>query len=149
MSEALASARTIRELESAMADPSQVQAECPVTHQFTPGLYIREIFIPAGTLLTSGIHRTEHPFVVSVGIIDVISENEGKVQYVAPHFGITKPNTHRVLYAHTDVVWTTFHPTTKTNVEEILGDLFEDRDASHMPAGFVPGYHRDLPPLLT
>ena len=28
-------------------------ADCPVVHRFTPGLYIREILMPKGTLITS------------------------------------------------------------------------------------------------
>ena len=41
--------------------------ELPLTHRFTPGLYAREIFMPAGTLLTSRIHNTAHPYVVLSG----------------------------------------------------------------------------------
>ena len=31
---------------------NQPQVECPVTHRFTPNMYIREVFVPAGTILT-------------------------------------------------------------------------------------------------
>ncbi len=148
MSTALADPATIDRLEAAMADPALPRAECPVTHRFTPGLYIREIFIPAGTLLTSAIHKTEHPFVLSVGIIKVLSENEGAVEYVAPTIGITKPGTRRVLHALTDVVWTTFHPTDKTSLPEILADLVEDRPNPLLPAGFLPDYLTRIPDHL-
>lgn len=99
--------------------------EMPVTHRFTPGMYIREIFIPAGTLLTSAIHRTQHPFVISQGRIAVISENEGTVIYEAPHTGITMPGTRRVLHAETDTIWTTFHITDETDVEKICDEILE------------------------
>lgn len=48
--------------------------EMPVVHRFTPGLYVREIFMAAGTLLTSKIHKTEHPYVVSKGRVSVLTE---------------------------------------------------------------------------
>ena len=123
MIEELAEPNVIDRIEQSMS--GMVAREMPVTHRFTPGLYIREIHIPAGTLLTSMEHKTEHPFVVSKGRIAVISENEGRVIYEAPHTGVTKPGTRRALYAETDTIWTTFHVTTKTEVEEIAADILE------------------------
>lgn len=86
-------------------------ANCPVIHRFTLGLYIREIFMPAGSLITSKIHKTEHPYVVSQGVVSVWIDAENEVLIEAPFTGITKPNTRRVLYVHEDCIWTTFHPT--------------------------------------
>ena len=114
---------TIDEMEAAIA--ANGAAECPVVHRFTPGMYIREILIPAGTLGTSMEHRTEHPFVISQGTVYVMSENEGKVIYTAPHCGITKPGTRRVLYAETDVIWITFHATEETDVDKIGEAILE------------------------
>lgn len=85
------------------------KVECPLKHSFTPGLYIREIFMPAGTLLTSKIHKTEHPFIVSKGKLNVFLN--GEMQYIeAPYRGVTKPGTRRVIYILEDCIWTTFHP---------------------------------------
>jgi len=81
----------------------------PVTHRFTPGLYIREIFMPAGSLLTSKIHNTEHPYVISKGKVSVWTGSEGVVTLEAPHTGVTKPGTRRVLFIHEDTTWVTFH----------------------------------------
>jgi hypothetical protein len=47
-------------LEMAMLETCAV-IELPIVHRFTPGLYIREIFMPAGALVTSKIHKTEYP----------------------------------------------------------------------------------------
>lgn len=101
------------------------QAECPVTHRFTPGLYAREIRMAAGTLLTSKIHRTEHPYVLSQGAVTVWTEAEGVVHLRAPYTGITRPGTRRVLYIHEDAVWTTFHPTLETDVDKIEAAIIE------------------------
>lgn len=84
--------------------------ELPLTHRFTPGLYAREIFMPAGTLLTSKIHNTEHPFVVLSGCARVYIPGEGARVLRAGHVGITKPGTRRVLYIEEDCRWITFHP---------------------------------------
>jgi len=118
------------DLEVAMAKLPQV--ECEVVHRFTEGMYIRECHIPAGTMLTSMTHKTQHPFVISQGEIMVTSDNEGSMIYEAPYTGITEPNTRRALKALTDVIWTTFHITDETDVAEIGKAILETKDMSHI-----------------
>src|SRR5687767_12638530 len=85
--------------------------DLPLIHRFTPGLYAREIFMPKGALVTSKIHKTEHPYVILEGAVSVYNTETGEVQNLeAPHVGITKPGTRRVLYMHEDTRWITFHP---------------------------------------
>lgn len=105
-------------------------AECPVRHIFTPGLYARECRLAKGLLLTSKIHKTEHPFVISQGDISVWTEDQGVVRYQAPYAGVTKPGTRRVLYVHEDTIWTTFHPTKETDVARIEAQIIERREPS-------------------
>ena len=100
-------------------------AECPVVHSFTPGLYTREIFMPAGATVVSKIHKTEHPFVVSMGKVAVFIDGQGWQVITAPHRGITKPGTRRVAFILEDTIWTTFHPTTLTDVDEIEAAIIE------------------------
>lgn len=103
----------------------QPQMELPLTHRFTPGLYIREIFMPKGALVVSRIHKTEHPFVVSQGHAAVWVPGEGVVQIKAPFCGITKPGTQRILFIHEDCIWTTFHITDETDPEKIVALVTE------------------------
>lgn len=103
------------------------QLECPVVHRFTPGLYVRECTMPKGALVISKIHKTEHPFVISRGDISVWIEGVGVQRFVAPFTGITKPGTRRVLVAHEETVWTTFHPTGETDVARIEAAIIEPR----------------------
>jgi len=97
-------------LEAAMLSGAAPAVDLPLVHRWTPGLYIREIFMPAGTLLTSKIHKTEHPYVVTKGRVSVYIPGVGVEELAAGHFGITKPGTRRVLYIHEDTTWITFHP---------------------------------------
>ena len=112
---------TINQFEAALMDHPTV--ECPVTHRFTPGLYIRQTTVPAGTLFTSAEHKTEHPFVLTEGELEIISENEGAVFYKAPLHGITKVGTRRMIRAITDVVWTTYHVTQHTDLDKIAEEI--------------------------
>jgi len=90
----------------------------PVKHSFADGCYIREIFNPAGELLVTKIHKKEHPFFLMKGKMSILTEN-GVKHIQAPHHGITKPGTKRIIYTHTDCVFVTVHATDKTDVDEI------------------------------
>lgn len=103
------------------------EADCPLVHSFTPGMYVRQIFIPARTVLTSRIHLTEHPYVISKGDISVWTKETGCVRLKAPHSGITKPGTRRLLFAHDDTIWTTFHATDETDVDKIVDTITTTR----------------------
>lgn len=101
----------------------------PVKHSFADGCYIREIFNPAGELLVTKIHKKEHPFFLMKGKMSILTE-DGVVHLEAPHHGITKPGTKRIIYTHEDCVFITVHATDKTDVEEIekevIAENFED-----------------------
>lgn len=96
-------------LEASMMEFPDELIEGPLVHRFTEGMYIREIFMPAGSLWTSKIHKTEHPYVVSYGKVAVSIDADEWYEITAPYTGITKPGTRRVLYILEDCIWTTFH----------------------------------------
>ena len=100
------------------------QAETVVTDHFADGLYARELFIPAGVCLVGALHKTNHIFTVSQGECYAVT-HEGKEHMVAPYTGQTRPGMKRVIYAVTDTVWTTYHPTDETNPEKIAEQILE------------------------
>lgn len=102
----------------------------PLVNRFTNGMYIRDLFMPAGSLLTSYIHATHHPFTILTGRISVYEIGRGVNHYKAPHFGITKPGARRVLYVHEDTRWLTFHPNpnNETDISKLENILFIKRE---------------------
>jgi len=100
------------------------QAETFVTDHFADGLYARELLIPAGVCLVGALHKTNHIFVVSKGECYAVT-HEGKEHIVAPYTGQTQPGMKRVIYAVTDTIWTTFHPTNETDVDKIAEQILE------------------------
>ena len=105
----------------------------PLKHTFADGLYIREIFIPKGQIISTGIHKKEHPYFVLKGDISVLTD-KGVERIKAPYNGITKPGTKRLIYMHEDSIWITVHATDKSTVEDVLNDVvakdFNDPDIS-------------------
>lgn len=126
---------TWEELDRLEADmeKSEHKVDLTVRHLFTPGLYIREIFMPAGTRLISKIHKTEHPYVISKGKVGVWTEEDGVVTIEAPHTGITKPGTRRLLYIYEDTIWSTFHVTSETDVKKIEDQIIFKREKTALP----------------
>jgi hypothetical protein len=82
---------------------------CPLTHSFADGIYMREIKIPAGTVLTGKIHRHAHPNVLLEGEVLVVTEQRGVERLQAPFAMISEPGTKRAVVALSDVRWLTFH----------------------------------------
>jgi hypothetical protein len=110
-------------LESFMESMPEFGVQMPLRHIFTPGLYTREIFIPANTIATTRIHLCEHPFVLLKGTVYVWTEESGWAKFVAPFMGITQPGTRRVLYTTEDVVWVTFHATDKKDPDDVVREV--------------------------
>ncbi len=110
----------IERLEASMMAMPQVELE--VRHYFADGMYAREMFIPAGTLLTGAVHMFEHINVCTQGDISVLTE-DGPKRIKAPATMIARPGTKRVGYAHEDTIWITFHATDAKTVEEAEAKL--------------------------
>lgn len=104
---------------------------CPLKHSFSDGIYVREITIPEGTLLTGKIHKHEHPNFLLKGEVIVVTE-EGKETLTAPCSMMSKAGTKRALYAVTELVWTTIHhnPTNTQDLKElekiVIADTYND-----------------------
>ena len=114
--------------ENAMTG-EELHAYNPVKHTFADSCYVREIFNPAGQLIVTKIHKKEHPFFLMKGKMSILTEN-GVVELEAPHHGITKPGTKRIIYTHTDCVFITVHGTDKKTPEEaeeeVIAKNFDD-----------------------
>ena len=102
------------------------QIEQPLEHFFAPGLYARKILNPKGSRIVTKVHKTEHLHVLVTGKLAIFIEGQGWKEYTAPHVGITKPGTRRIIVALEDSIFMTFHPTTKTDIENIERDVIYD-----------------------
>ena len=115
----------IHKLQSLMLKGDTIELE--TRHHFSDGLYARELFIPAGVCLVGATHKTKHLYTVVKGKCRVSTQFEN-IEIEAPFMGETIPQTKRVIYAETDCVWITYHPTELTSVEEIEKAILEPED---------------------
>lgn len=119
--------RRICQLEDAMSSIEESYDmeefnEGKIKHHYATGVYGRELFIPAGEVIVSKIHRGKTFNIITKGVISVISE-KGYHTYHAPHVFVSDPFTKRVVISHEDTVWVTAHGTDKTDLDEIEKEI--------------------------
>jgi len=100
------------------------QAELVTEHQFSPGMYMRKLFRPAGTLIVGKVHKEPHFFLCVKGEIIAWTES-GMKRLQAGDVIESKPGTKRVTLAVTDAIGITIHRTDKTDLDEIEAELIE------------------------
>lgn len=93
--------------------------DCPVTNHFAPGLYAREMLIPAGTVLTGKVHKYANLSIMSKGALRLFMEDGTTQEVRAPLTYIAPAGTRRAALALEDTVWTVIHATEETNVDAI------------------------------
>lgn len=108
----------------------QPQLDLKVEHYFSPGVYARELHIPAGVLLTGKIHKYAQLNILSKGDISVLTE-DGVKRVQAPFAIVSPAGTKRIAYAHSDTIWTTIHGTNETDVDKIEDHFIAQNDAEY------------------
>jgi len=96
-------------IENLMLQNPDSLVEFSIKHTFTPNMYIREILMPSGSLLTSRTHNTEHPFSILEGKAIVFTPDGSTEELYAGYSGITKKGTRRALCIEEDCRWVTYH----------------------------------------
>lgn len=103
-------------------------AHCPIRHHFAPGVYAREMSVPAGVVLTGAVHKTCHLSILSKGRVMVTSD-QGVIEMVAPCTLVASKGTKRAIHALEDSVWTTIHATNTTDLDALVEELTESTAA--------------------
>ena len=108
-------------LESELAKLEQV--DIPLTHTFSGGVYIRQIFIPKGTIIIGKRHRHETCNILMKGtLILYMGENMPTQRISGPILFTSPPGTKKMAYCDEDAIFLNIHPTTETDLEKIEAD---------------------------
>ena len=107
------------------------QLSIKTKHYFSDGVYAREIYIPAGTLLTGKLHKFRQLNIVSLGDISVLLAG-GIKRITAPYTVVSPPGTKRIAYAHVDTVWTTILRTDSDDLDEIEDHFIAKDEADYL-----------------
>lgn len=139
-------AEQINYLQDFMMEMPQAPA-FNTTHHFHGGMYCRRMVIPAGSVIVSKKHKTNHLFIGCSGLLKVSGEGETYV-LDAGSVILSKIGTKRAVLALTDVVCMTVHVTDKTSTDGLEEELVDDEgkslyDIDNAPKEGVLVQHRE------
>jgi|TARA_R110002126_G_scaffold181516_1_gene330368 hypothetical protein len=109
-------------LECEMLEVEQVH--CPVKHHFGSGIYIREVFLPAGTLVLGHAHKEKHITIMLQG--EMLVHNGGKVSRVKAPCTFLADVGRKAAFIIEDAIVQNVFATEETDLD-VLEDMFVDK----------------------
>jgi hypothetical protein len=106
----------IEKMESELLTLDQIHM--PVEHRFINGMYVREITIPKGTILTGAVHKFDYVDIMLSGDIAVATP-DGMKRLTGINIMEGPAGRKRAGYAYEDTRWLTVHKTDATTSEGI------------------------------
>ena len=103
------------------------QIQCEEKHHFGPNIYIKEVTMPAGSVIIGKSHKIEHVCNMMSGRMIIVQEDGSKVELVAPMTFIGKPGR-KVAYIVETVVFQNIYSTDETDIEK-LENMFVENPA--------------------
>ncbi len=106
----------------------QPQVSCPVTHTFGPGVYVREVVIPAGTFAIGSLHKEPQLNIFLKGKMLVPDPTGEMVEITAPMMYTAMPGQ-KAGYALEDVTWLEVIATSETDIPALEDRLVDIPDS--------------------
>jgi len=100
------------------------QVDCQTKHYFGPSIYIREVTMPAGTVVIGKPHKNEHMCVMLQGRMVVVKDDGTKQELVAPLTFVGSAGR-KVAYILETTVFQNIMATDETDIE-VLENMFID-----------------------
>ncbi len=125
-SHAIVDPAKIEQVESHLLDLPQV--ECPVVHHFGPGIYIREVTLPAGTLAIGHAQRFDHLNIMLTGAVAMVDDDGQTKVLRAPMIFVGKPGR-KLGYVLETCIWQNVYATDERNIDK-LEATFLDKSAT-------------------
>jgi quercetin dioxygenase-like cupin family protein len=114
---------TVNRLAAAMVDMPQL--DIPAVHHFGPGIYMREVTIPAGSLVIGHHHRHPHLCILMQGTLRLL-DGSGEWRTITAPLIFTAPAGRKVgLAVEGDVVFQNVFATDETDVEKIEDEIVD------------------------
>lgn len=101
------------------------QVDCNTKHYFGPNIYIREVTMPAGSIVVGKPHRSEHMCVMLQGKMIIVSEDGERKELVAPMTFVGKPGR-KIAYILETTVFQNILATDETDIEKLENMLVDN-----------------------
>lgn len=113
------------------------QLDLTPNHYFAPGMYGRELPIPADSYVIGKIHKHQHITILMSGTA-TINTDKGMQTITGPHVWVSQVNAKRILHTVTDCVFFTVHATNETDLDLLEAELIEPETLSLTAQGVIP-----------
>jgi hypothetical protein len=107
--------------------------ECTENHHFGPGIYIKEVTMPAGALIVGKVHKVEHMCVMLTGRMILVQEDGSRTEIKAPATFVAKPGR-KVAYIIETTIFQNIYSTDETDLEK-LENMFIDNSKNLLGEG--------------
>jgi len=124
--ELLAPVDATEQIESKLLELPQI--DCPVLHHFGPGVYIREVRMPAGSLILGHRHKNAHTNILVSGRLKFLNEGGKVAELVAPVVITSNPGR-KLAYILEDTVWQNVYATEERDIETLEEILLDKSEA--------------------
>jgi hypothetical protein len=108
----------------AVAVKGAPQVECKESHHFGPNIYIKEVTLPAGSVIVGKYHRHEHLCNMVSGRMIVVDSEGNRTELVAPMTFMAKSGR-KIAYIIETVVFQNIYSTSETDIQK-LEDMIVD-----------------------
>jgi len=101
------------------------QIQCEEKHHFGPNIYIKEVTMPAGSLIIGKHHRMEHLCNMMSGRMIVVDSDGNRAELIAPMTFMAKPGR-KIAYIIETVVFQNIYSTSETDIEKLENMLVDN-----------------------
>jgi hypothetical protein len=108
-------------------------AHCEEKHYFGPNIYIKEVTMPAGSLIIGKHHRMEHLCNMISGRMIVLDADGNRAELIAPMTFMAKPGR-KIAYIIETVVFQNIYSTPETDIQK-LEDMCVDNSKDLLEGG--------------
>jgi hypothetical protein len=107
--------------------------QCEEKHHFGPNIYIKEVTMPAGSLIIGKHHRMEHLCNMISGRMIVLDADGNRAEFIAPMTFMAKPGR-KIAYIIETVVFQNIYSTPETDIQK-LEDMCVDNSKDLLEEG--------------
>ena len=115
--------KTISQLHKVMEGTFEV--DLGIVHNFSDGLYAKEMFVPKGYVIGQHAHKFSHLSILAKGKV-IVRTDDDVAEYTAPACLEIKEGINHAIEALEDTVWFCIHATNETDVNKIDKVLIKD-----------------------
>lgn len=127
--------RGIDALEALTAGLPQLACDC--VHAFAPGIYIRQVTLPAGGFVIGHRHKQAHLNIMLKGHMTMFHDDGTRTELVAPVVCTAAPGR-KVAYIHETSLWLNLYATDCTDVEQLEAQFLDKTETwRETQAGFT------------